>query len=367
MPYGQQTGLKYTPSDRARRLAQQMTHQRFEPMTPVEDLYQRGKEHIQGSLNRFSMEDLRNIGQFPPIPEGTVSPVDYEAGGKELMATMFDTINPAAAIAKGVGAGLMTAYHGTPHKFLPTKNNPLGEFDLSKIGTGEGAQAYGHGIYLAENPGVAKQYRTMLSRKIDVDGVNIYDKNRLTGTSGNEDIDDYLIANMGDVDKSISDVKEALTFDFKGKPLQGVVKERMKKEYTPILNKLEDLKKRNAVKISGEGAFYDVDLPDEHIEKMLDWDAPLSEQPESVRKAIESIPDSRMSADYKKDNILGNVLYSHLSSRGKHGDGSDTSQYLKTLGIPGIKYFDAGSRSATDGTRNFVLFDPSIAKILSRE
>ena len=38
----------------------------------------------------------------------------------------------------------ITAYHGTPHQFEA--------FDVSKIGTGEGAQAYGHGLYFAENP-----------------------------------------------------------------------------------------------------------------------------------------------------------------------------------------------------------------------
>jgi hypothetical protein len=53
------------------------------------------------------------------------------------------------------GAGI-TAYHGSPHKFS--------KFDMSKIGTGEGAQAYGHGLYLAENPKVAKEYANMLSQ-----------------------------------------------------------------------------------------------------------------------------------------------------------------------------------------------------------
>ena len=41
----------------------------------------------------------------------------------------------------------LDVYHGTPHRFPATEANPLGEFDASKIGTGEGAQAYGHGIY----------------------------------------------------------------------------------------------------------------------------------------------------------------------------------------------------------------------------
>ena len=36
----------------------------------------------------------------------------------------------------------MVVWHGSPHKFE--------KFDASKIGTGEGAQAYGHGLYRSE-------------------------------------------------------------------------------------------------------------------------------------------------------------------------------------------------------------------------
>ena len=55
----------------------------------------------------------------------------------------------------------MTLFHGTPHKF--------NKFDLSAIGTGEGAQAFGHGLYFAENPGVAGQYKdTLGGRNQDV-------------------------------------------------------------------------------------------------------------------------------------------------------------------------------------------------------
>src|SRR6185369_5582589 len=46
-------------------------------------------------------------------------------------------------------------YHGSPHSF--------DAFDMSKIGTGEGAQAYGHGLYFAESPGVAKEYQSRLA------------------------------------------------------------------------------------------------------------------------------------------------------------------------------------------------------------
>lgn len=43
------------------------------------------------------------------------------------------------------------AYHGSPHDF--------DKFDMGKIGTGEGSQAFGHGLYFAENPKTADAYR----------------------------------------------------------------------------------------------------------------------------------------------------------------------------------------------------------------
>src|SRR5207342_2800679 len=51
-----------------------------------------------------------------------------------------------------LGSGVVRpirAYHSSPHDFE--------KFDASKIGTGEGAQVYGHGIYFAENPKVSGQ------------------------------------------------------------------------------------------------------------------------------------------------------------------------------------------------------------------
>jgi hypothetical protein len=44
-------------------------------------------------------------------------------------------------------------------------------------------------------------------------------------------------------------------------------------------------------------------------------------------------------------------------------------QYAKELaarGIPGIKYLDAGSRGAGDGSRNYVVFDDSLIEILRK-
>ena len=68
---------------------------------------------------------------------------------------------PVRAGEQVLGAGPIRAYHGSPHDF--------DAFSLDKIGTGEGAQAYGHGLYFAENEGVAKSYRDALAGS-NVDG-----------------------------------------------------------------------------------------------------------------------------------------------------------------------------------------------------
>ena len=47
------------------------------------------------------------------------------------------------------------AYHGSPHKF--------DKFSLDKIGTGEGAQAYGYGLYFASKKEIAEHYRRLLA------------------------------------------------------------------------------------------------------------------------------------------------------------------------------------------------------------
>ena len=60
-------------------------------------------------------------------------------------------IGPAEKKAAEAAEKAIIAYHGSPHSF--------DKFDISKIGTGEGAQAFGHGLYFAEAEPVAQSYR----------------------------------------------------------------------------------------------------------------------------------------------------------------------------------------------------------------
>ncbi len=264
-------------------------------------------------------------------------------------------------------AGVLT-FHGTPHDFPATEANDLGEFDISKVGTGEGAQAYGHGIYLAESPDVAKEYRDQLSDP---------SAGRLAGDS----VYDFYKKLEGQAESlppdQAQDIYERMAF---------VEDLGFTHDFGEALERVDDEAVRSwAETLRGEwkppGNIYGVDLPDEYLPQMLDWDAPLSDQPEQVREALsqalESAPDGMLAESlqgFEAGSSTGRSLYHALwQDLIRSGEAlpakvkqQRTSEILSQAGIPGIKYFDQGSRAAGEGTRNFVVFDPSITKILSK-
>jgi len=72
---------------------------------------------------------------------------------------------PRPAITQGTPADAaknavqpLVAYHGSPYSF--------DAFSSDKIGTGEGAQSYGYGHYVAENPKVAEEYSRTVTQKL---------------------------------------------------------------------------------------------------------------------------------------------------------------------------------------------------------
>jgi hypothetical protein len=254
----------------------------------------------------------------------------------------------------------MITYHGSPHRINNVDEaNPVGKFDLSKVGTGEGAQAYGHGVYLAENPAVAREYAGALSSA------------RANQPVGRVDLTEAYQHLPGDVPDSVISARG----DFRELRDAGVLDPSDRRDFLQAV--------RNNIDAGKGGNFYTVDLPDEHIAKMLDWDAPLSEQPKAVQEALAAVdPDFYKpgSPDYDPmetgQMIYQRILHDRRNNAIARGANADTtlpasqaqaSEWLRSLGIPGIRYFDAGSRTAGDGTRNFVIFDGDTAKILKRE
>jgi hypothetical protein len=61
---------------------------------------------------------------------------------------------------------------------------------------------------------------------------------------------------------------------------------------------------------------------------------------------------------------VGSGMYGLLAAM--RGGEDQASTFLRGQGIPGIRYLDGGSRGAGQGTRNFVVFDDQLPKILER-
>lgn len=265
-------------------------------------------------------------------------------------------VNPlriAAALRKTAPIAELDVYHGTPHQFEPTEENPLGEFDASKIGTGEGAQAYGHGIYFAEKPDVARSYQF---KRLTGD-IKFNDGTQINVLKLPKNSPEKLAAQLWLTNPNLEEATKFVESVDQKKwagtnPEWSVPKERV----------LEELKKLNqkGAKLGG-GAFYQADLPDEMIDRMLDWNKPLSEQPEIYRKVL-SDKNWRKRFEFRTDEQVGELTGAELYKMGH--------DQTKNLGIPGIKYLDAGSRGGSGtGTRNFVVFpgEEKKVKILKRD
>lgn len=248
-----------------------------------------------------------------------------------------------------------TVWHGSPHKF--------DKFDSSKIGTGEGAQAYGHGLYLAESPAVAKQYQDALSDfDMFVKGQPFNNADPMhraaeairTAQDGGHSITDVAAR----LQRSIADLQS------RGKPWA----DELAREQIGTLHALQS-GKAPGLELKSKGALYKVDLPDEDIARMLDWDKPLSQQAPEVQKAIASSdhPMAQYWASKSAENPAynGEDLYTRL---GGQGTKVDATAALKRMGIPGIRYLDGGSRGTGQGSSNFVVFpgNENRLKILER-
>ena len=75
--------------------------------------------------------------------------------------SLYSSIKTKADLVKARQASgntlYQSAWHGSPHRF--------DRFDLGAIGTGEGAQVHGWGLYFAQDKKVAQDYRDTLAWK----------------------------------------------------------------------------------------------------------------------------------------------------------------------------------------------------------
>jgi len=258
--------------------------------------------------------------------EGRIAELESKKGGKRQTKSEKQVSNVLAKRMAEAKARLrnpvlqMVAWHGSPHVF--------DKFSMDKLGTGEGAQAYGHGLYFTDKEDVADFYRNKLSQRsyeVTVNGraldvqIDDFDARALRSAKNWKTLEANLARIAEDLEDS-GDVRRA---------------QQLRK-----INRYQD------VSVDDGGAKYKVDLKPAEDEYLL-WDKPLSEQSDKVRKALErseSVPtpiDSTLVASKRKDHS-GEGLYRRLAS---DVPPAEASEFLHSLGIRGIKYLDGSARA----------------------
>jgi hypothetical protein len=121
--------------------------------------------------------------------------------------------------------------------------------------------------------------------------------------------------------------------------------------------------------VTEEGQVYSLKVPDS--DDLLDWDKPLSEQPEKVKTIIKSLTTPEITRyinelkyelnllhlleNGAENTITGEMFYHALSAT--LGSNKAASESLNSSGIPGLQYLDGFSRADGEGTHNFVIWN----------
>ena len=282
---------------------------------------------------------------------------------------------------------LERVFHGTAH-------DVVGNFSLNKIGTGEGAQAYGWGLYFADSPEVAQDYRRGLSHRDLFNKIReVYDE-----LDSSDDAIEAL-KDAGLSEKEINLVQalqrdDFLGFDYPHQAVNAALKEPQN----------FDLSDETKTAIANMGNLYEVNILADKENDFLDWGKPMSEEelirflPKGVsaddavlmvqdveRIAGEHLAGKLSFEEFNKaqNNIItriGGMIINARKKMGRWTNGSalydcftfsegsrkKASNVLLSLGIKGIRYLDQGSRGTGEGTYNYVIFDPSVIQIVSK-
>lgn len=298
-----------------------------------------------------SAQDVQHLGESGYTPTAIGPAV-------ETALNMIGGAGVVPAEANTLRSGIK-AYHGSPHDF--------DKFSMDKIGTGEGAQAYGHGMYFAENEAVAKSYREALAGS-SVDGKQFNPANPLHQAAAR--IDEH-----GNRAAAIAEVERRIAHDPGDEMNPRVLAMLLHRPEIP------------PIKPAG-GKMYEVNINADSAH-FLDWDKPLAADHPLRQKIAESAQAALDRATTGANrNIAKDALF-HASNGNLTGQGAyqqlartntrpgiipdinisqpaKASEILKDAGIPGIKYLDQGSRGTGEGSRNYVVFDDNLVNIIKK-
>nr|DAY11918.1 MAG TPA: crystallin beta/gamma motif-containing protein [Caudoviricetes sp.] len=357
-------------ADKNVALRMNLTKAGHEVYTKVRELLETS---TKGHIRQQAHEDALLVATHADV----FAQIMREAGNARY--TAMDYLNTLRfdvnAKLKGKDGYAQIAWHGSPHDF--------DEFDLGAIGSGEGAQFYGWGLYFAKNKEMAKNYKEVLSNvhetdksslfKVDIpESKKMLDWNQTLNIQPKE-IQEQIIDAINSLDalqkdafinayrsdhsyngnshiKKVNDIYQGLENDlnYAGK---------YEKE---TLNKIAQ---RNADRLAKKYGFDDWNSADKSRLKTI-----IGDNLEKVRVELEKLTneDNQKFTSYKDNinnlfaegNSFGLNIYKSLSTA--LGGDKLASEYLNEHGIKGITY-----EGIEDG-RCYVVFDDKAIKVIQK-
>jgi hypothetical protein len=324
--------------------------------SPSEPWYQKGLDYASvparmmvGGI-RSSLEDIQSALHSPALT------LDIPAQRGLTSATINLGLG-ATPFGATEGLPAFPAWHGSRHLFEAEPGRPFGRFRDKAIDTGEGAQAFGWGHYVAGKRDTAETYRTAGADYedpyIQLDGQSVHPTDfRNSNPIASYGMYSYM-DHEGDYAKAIetmrkdaedlrTDANDPIYANSRTQFLQGAINH----------DRAADWLEQNYHRLQyfgtpepHPGYMYQTWVnPDEH--EMLDWFEPFSKQSEQVQQGVRSAfihaPNNKGLDLRNLPNMTGEQIYDKLWDL--YGEDHLASRALDAAGVPGVKYLDHGSR-----------------------
>jgi len=224
---------------------------------------------------------LRGVGEvLSPLsaPSEFVGETTMETFGSPIAATAAEVLGDplnfvpglkGAAIAAPAAARGIRAYHGSPFSF--------DRFSKEQIGTGEGAQAYGYGLYFAEREETARNYRDSLTpRNREYEDYLVSEYNRAVNN------DDYTRAEV--VERAMLHETPS---DFRDMAENPENSPEVRQAAAAFADEMEGFRGSDGKPVNF-GSMYEVRI-DANEDELLSYDTPLSQQPKKVQESVRAV------------------------------------------------------------------------------
>lgn len=367
-------------ADKNVALRMNLTKAGHEVYTKVRELLETS---TKGHIKQQAHEDALLVATHADV----FAQIMREAGNARY--TAMDYLNTVRfdvnAKLKGKDGYAQAAWHGSPHDF--------DEFDLGAIGSGEGNQAHGWGLYFAKSKRVSDNYKKTLKKlhnsetaslfKVDIPSEKtMLDENVPFGKQ-TQIVKDAITENLkklSDEEKStiyykhiISTATELLDVEYENKKhdlgmaksdidiFRNVVVAGVRGSTSADVNRAELISKENGYNLNDILNDTSLESAKNVLEKLADKANKLEvefkkldkEEIDRVNKSFENI-----GSILEKHTFTGREIYNALSDA--LGGDKAASQYLNSIGVLGITY------DGREDGRCYVVFDDKAVKVIEK-